>query len=177
MSAPDHRSTPAVSSFQTPKPPAPFTTPLSAAEMANKQAVVHDYRRDVRDRPAAGPRAEPRWLFHQAGERRAPTTARYSTASSASASFRAAIRCRRIRRKSKLYGTGGLGVLKAEPGGEKPTRGAVAAVLQPGKPDSAGSQFFICVTDQLALAGQVHDLRPRLRRPRRRPEDLRGARR
>jgi peptidyl-prolyl cis-trans isomerase B (cyclophilin B) len=44
-------------------------------------------------------------------------------------------------------------VLKAEPGVEKPTRAAVAAVLQPGKPDSAGSQFFICVTDQLGLQG------------------------
>ena len=34
------------------------------------------------------------------------------------------------------------------------TRGAVAAVLQPGKPDSGGSQFFIAVTDQPALDGQ-----------------------
>jgi peptidyl-prolyl cis-trans isomerase B (cyclophilin B) len=53
-----------------------------------------------------------------------------------------------------LYGTGGLGVLKREPNVEKATRGAVAAVLQPGKPDSAGAQFFICVTDQPALDGQ-----------------------
>ena len=34
------------------------------------------------------------------------------------------------------------------------SRGAVAAVLQPGKPDSAGSQFFVCVTDQPALDGK-----------------------
>jgi cyclophilin family peptidyl-prolyl cis-trans isomerase len=34
------------------------------------------------------------------------------------------------------------------------TRGAVAAVLQPGKPDSAGTQFFVAVTDQVALNGQ-----------------------
>ena len=34
------------------------------------------------------------------------------------------------------------------------TRGAVSAVLQPGKPDSAGAQFFVCVTDQPALDGQ-----------------------
>src|SRR5207247_1910094 len=33
-------------------------------------------------------------------------------------------------------------------------RGAVAAVLQPGKPDSGGAQFFVAVTDQLALNGQ-----------------------
>jgi peptidyl-prolyl cis-trans isomerase B (cyclophilin B) len=54
----------------------------------------------------------------------------------------------------KQYGTGGLGVLKFEASAEQPTRGAVAAVLVPGKADSAGSQFFICVTDQPALAGQ-----------------------
>ena len=52
--------------------------------------------------------------------------------------------------KSSLYGTGGLGMLKAEFSAEPATRGAVAAVLQPNKPDSAGSQFFICVTDQVA---------------------------
>jgi peptidyl-prolyl cis-trans isomerase B (cyclophilin B) len=55
--------------------------------------------------------------------------------------------------KAELYGTGGLGVLKAEFSAEPPTRGAVAAVLQPNRPDSAGSQFFICVTDQPSLAG------------------------
>ena len=52
------------------------------------------------------------------------------------------------------YGTGGLGVLRFEANSEKPTRGAVAAVLVPGRSDSAGSQFFICVTDQPALDGQ-----------------------
>ena len=31
---------------------------------------------------------------------------------------------------------------------------AVSAVLQPGKADSAGSQFFVCVTDQPALDGK-----------------------
>jgi peptidyl-prolyl cis-trans isomerase B (cyclophilin B) len=56
--------------------------------------------------------------------------------------------------KSKLYGTGGLGILKAEFSGEKHTRGAVSAVLLPKKPDSAGSQFFVCVSDQPALDGQ-----------------------
>ena len=56
--------------------------------------------------------------------------------------------------KAKLYGTGGLGVLKAEPSAEKHTRGAVSAVLQPGKPNSAGAQFFVCVTDQPALDGK-----------------------
>ena len=52
------------------------------------------------------------------------------------------------------YGTGGLGVLRFEANAEKHTRGAVSAVLVPGNRDSAGSQFFICVTDQPALDGQ-----------------------
>ena len=56
--------------------------------------------------------------------------------------------------KVKQYGTGGLGVLEGELNAEKATRGAVGAVLQPGKPDSAGAQFFVCVTDQPALDGQ-----------------------
>lgn len=56
--------------------------------------------------------------------------------------------------KVKAYGTGGLGKLKAELSAEPSTRGAVAAVLQPNKPDSAGSQFFVCVTDQAALTGK-----------------------
>jgi len=56
--------------------------------------------------------------------------------------------------KVKAYGTGGLGRLEAEFSSEPATRGAVAAVLQPGKADSAGSQFFVCVTDQPPLTGK-----------------------
>jgi peptidyl-prolyl cis-trans isomerase B (cyclophilin B) len=52
------------------------------------------------------------------------------------------------------YGTGGLRELRFETNAEKPTRGAVAAVLIPGQRDSAGSQFFICITDQPAIDGQ-----------------------
>jgi peptidyl-prolyl cis-trans isomerase B (cyclophilin B) len=52
------------------------------------------------------------------------------------------------------YGTGGLSQLRFEPNAEKHTRGAVSAVLVPGRRDSAGSQFFISVSDQPALDGQ-----------------------
>jgi cyclophilin family peptidyl-prolyl cis-trans isomerase len=56
--------------------------------------------------------------------------------------------------KRDHYGTGGLGVLKNEVSAEKHTRGAVSSVLLPGKPDSGGSQFFICIVDQPVLDGQ-----------------------
>jgi cyclophilin family peptidyl-prolyl cis-trans isomerase len=52
------------------------------------------------------------------------------------------------------YGTGGLKALRFEANAEKHTRGAVSAVLVPGDKDSAGSQFFICVSDQAALDSQ-----------------------
>ena len=53
-----------------------------------------------------------------------------------------------------LYGTGGQNMVKAEARAPKMTRGSVAAVLVPGKPDSAGSQFFIVLADQPALDNQ-----------------------
>ena len=56
--------------------------------------------------------------------------------------------------KRELYGTGGLNAVKAEPRAAKMTRGSVAAVLVPGKPDSAGAQFFVAVVDQPGLDGQ-----------------------
>jgi cyclophilin family peptidyl-prolyl cis-trans isomerase len=56
--------------------------------------------------------------------------------------------------QKEKYGTGGLNVLRFEANREKHTRGAVSAVLVPGRKDSAGAQFFICVTDQPALDGQ-----------------------
>jgi peptidyl-prolyl cis-trans isomerase B (cyclophilin B) len=56
--------------------------------------------------------------------------------------------------KQALYGTGGLGMLQAEPSAEPFTRGAVAAALRPNQPDSGGAQFFVCVSDQPGLAGQ-----------------------
>ncbi len=59
--------------------------------------------------------------------------------------------------KADAYGTGGLSVLRAERNGEKNTRGAVSAVVGANKPDSGGSQFFICITNQPALDG-VHDV-------------------
>ena len=56
--------------------------------------------------------------------------------------------------KKARYGTGGLGLLKAELSSQPMARGAVAAVLRPSSPDSAGNQFFICLSDQPALTGK-----------------------
>jgi len=56
--------------------------------------------------------------------------------------------------KRPQYGTGGLNAVKAEPRAAKMTRGSVAAVMVPGKPDSAGSQFFIVLADQPSLDNQ-----------------------
>jgi peptidyl-prolyl cis-trans isomerase B (cyclophilin B) len=57
-------------------------------------------------------------------------------------------------KKSALYGTGGLGLLKAEFSSRSMTRGSVAAVLRPRQPDSGGNQFFVCLFDQPSLTGQ-----------------------
>jgi len=56
--------------------------------------------------------------------------------------------------KRAQYGTGGLNAVKAEARAPKMTRGSVAAVLIPGRPDSAGAQFFIVLADQPTLDNQ-----------------------
>jgi len=56
--------------------------------------------------------------------------------------------------KRAQYGTGGQNLVKAEPRAPQLTRGSVAAVLVPGRPDSAGAQFFVLVADQPTLGGQ-----------------------
>lgn len=55
--------------------------------------------------------------------------------------------------KFAQFGTGGMNLLKAEFTDDNYVAGTVAAVLAPGKPDSGGSQFFICATDQKGLVG------------------------
>jgi peptidyl-prolyl cis-trans isomerase B (cyclophilin B) len=56
--------------------------------------------------------------------------------------------------KRDQYGMGGLNAVKADPRAPHVTSGSVAAVLAPGRPDSAGAQFFILLADQPALANQ-----------------------
>jgi len=145
-----------VSAQVRPKPPGaaqPFTTSLSQDEMRNKQAVLETSRGTIVIE-----------LLSQA----APNHVGYfmklaKDGAYAGTTFHRAIKLGIIQggdpltrdpAKRALYGTGGLGVLKAEISQEAMTAGAVAAVTQPNKPDSAGAQFFIAVTDQPALTGQ-----------------------
>lgn len=133
--------------------PIPFTTTFTVAEMANKQAVVNT---------SAGA------FVIDLKPELAPNHVGYFIKLAREGAYEGTVFHRVIRNgiiqggdplskdpaKSSLYGTGGLGVLKAEISAERATRGAVAAVIQPGKPDSAGAQFFVCVTDQPALDGK-----------------------
>lgn len=133
--------------------PRPYTTTRPVADLTNKQAVVNtsagsfviDLRPDLAPNHVgyfvklAGEGAYDGTTFHR--------VIRHGIVQGGDPLSKDAS-------KAKLYGTGGLGVLKAEISGEPTTRGAVAAVLQPGKPDSAGAQFFVCVTDQAALTGK-----------------------
>jgi cyclophilin family peptidyl-prolyl cis-trans isomerase len=136
-----------------PAAPAPFKSTLSAAAMASKQAVIET---------AAGP------IVIDLRPDLAPNHVGYFMKLANDGSFNGTIFHRVIRNgitqggdplskdpaKGAQYGTGGLGVLQAEHSAEPFARGTVAAVIRPGQPDSAGAQFFICVTDQPALAGQ-----------------------
>lgn len=130
-----------------------FTTPLTLAQMTNKQAVVEttagtfviDLRPDLAPNHVgyimrlAGDGAYAGTIFHrvirdgiiQGGDpiSKDPT-------------------------KQALYGTGGLGMLRAEHSPEPFSAGTVGAVIRPGQPDSAGAQFFVCASDQPALTGQ-----------------------
>lgn len=56
--------------------------------------------------------------------------------------------------RKKLYGTGGLGLLRAEFSDRPMSRGAVAAVLRPSSIHSGGSQFFVVLSDQPSLTGK-----------------------
>jgi peptidyl-prolyl cis-trans isomerase B (cyclophilin B) len=142
---------------QAPRRPAPdappFTTPMTVEQMTKKQAVVEtsmgtfaiDLRPDL-----------------------APNHVGYFIKLASEGAYNGTVFHRLIRdgiiqggdplskdpSKASQYGVGGLGVLKAEHSAEHHTRGTVSAVIRPGQPDSAGAQFFICVTDQPALDGQ-----------------------
>jgi cyclophilin family peptidyl-prolyl cis-trans isomerase len=53
-----------------------------------------------------------------------------------------------------MWGTGGLSLLASEVSDLKHERGSVSTIRIPNKPDSDGSQFFICLSAQPSLDGQ-----------------------
>ncbi|MGH9337716.1 MAG: peptidylprolyl isomerase, partial [Vicinamibacteria bacterium] len=130
-----------------------FTTPLTLEEMRGKQALVETTLGE---------------LVIELLPEKAPNHAGYfmklvSEGAYDGTSFHRVVKygiiqggdpTTRDREARDQFGTGGLGFLAPELNDEKHTRGAVSAVQIPGKPDSAGSQFFIVVTDQASLDGQ-----------------------
>jgi peptidyl-prolyl cis-trans isomerase B (cyclophilin B) len=135
-------------------PAGPYKTTLSAAEMKGKQAVIETARGAIVVELL--PDVAPNHVGYFISEAR--------KGAFDGTTFHSAVKLGIVQggdplskdpAKRAMYGTGGLGILAAEFNSEPVTRGAVAAVLQPGKPDSAGNQFFIAVTDQVALNGQV----------------------
>ena len=124
-----------------------FTTPLTLEQMKNKQAVVQTSAGTIVIQllPEAAPN-------HVGYFMKLAQEGAYAGTTFHRAVLRGIVQggdpLSKDPAKAKLYGTGGLGVLKPEIGSEPATRGAVAAVLQPKKPDSGGAQFFVCVTDQ-----------------------------
>jgi cyclophilin family peptidyl-prolyl cis-trans isomerase len=136
-----------------PARPGPFTTPLSLAEMTNKQAVVETSKGTfVFDLlPASAPNHVGFFMSNARAGAYDGTT------------FHRVIKYGIIQggdplsrdpAKSAAYGTGGLNRLRRELSTESHTIGTVSAVLAPGQPDSGGLQFFVCANPQLALDGQ-----------------------
>lgn len=143
---------------QTRRGPAParptfYTTTLTPAQMANKQAVVETPKGTfvIELLPDVAPNHVGYFIeLAQKGAFNGTT-------------FHRALRLGLVQAgdpitkdpaKRALYGTGGLGVLRFQKNDLKHVRGAVSAVLRPGQPDSAGSQFFVCISDQPTLDGQ-----------------------
>ena len=138
----------------SPQPASPqfFTTPLTLDQMRNKQAVVEtDLGTIIIDLlPEAAPNHVGYFIKNAQDGAYVGTT------------FHRVVRQGIVQggdpltkdpAKVEAYGTGGLGVLRAERNAEKNTRGAVSAVVGGGNPDSGGTQFFICVADQPGLDG------------------------
>ena len=136
-----------------PAPPQLFTTPLTLEQMSGKQAVIET---------TAG-----RIVLELLPDK-APNHVGYFIKLAQEGAYNGTTFHRLIKHgiiqggdplskepsKTAQYGTGGLKMLAFEPGAGSHVRGAVSSVLVPGNRDSAGAQFFICVTPQPSLDGQ-----------------------
>ena len=134
-------------------PAVPFTTPLTVAQMSNKQAVVETTAGSfvIDLRPDLAPNHVGYFMKLAREGVYANTT------------FHRVVRHGIIQggdplskdpSKAAQVGTGGLGVLKRERSAQLFSPGAVGAALRPGQVDSGGAQFFVCVTHQPILEGE-----------------------
>jgi peptidyl-prolyl cis-trans isomerase B (cyclophilin B) len=136
-----------------PAPPAPPVNPYTPAQMKGKQAVVDTDAGTfvIQLLPDAAPNHVGQFMKRAADAAYAGTifhrVVRYGIVQGGDPLSRDPA-------KAAQYGSGGFGSLRAEITAEPMTAGAVAAVSLPGQRDTAGSQFVICVSDQLALNGQ-----------------------
>lgn len=146
---------PAPAAPATPKPiaPAPFVTPFVLAEMAGKQAVLTTTAGEIVIDLLPEHAPNHVGLFIK--------TAREGGFDGTT--FHRVVRQGIVQGGDPLTkdpatrvkaGTGGLNLVAREGVTEKHTRGAVSAVIVPGRPDSGGTQFFICIVDQPSLDGQ-----------------------
>lgn len=138
---------------QAPAKPAYFTTPLTPAEMANKQAVVETSKGTFIFEllPDAAPNHVGFFIKNAQDDVYVGTT------------FHRVIKYGIIQggdpisrdpAKVSSYGTGGMHRLRQELSAESHTIGTASAVLAPGQSDSGGLQFFVCANPQVALDGQ-----------------------
>jgi cyclophilin family peptidyl-prolyl cis-trans isomerase len=133
--------------------PAPFVTPLSADEMRGKQAVLTTALGDIVIDLLPEHAPNHVGLFIKTAQEGGLT----------GTTFHRVVRQGIVQGGDPLTrdpatraraGTGGLNLVAREGVAEKHTRGAVSAVIVPGRPDSGGTQFFICIVDQPSLDGQ-----------------------
>jgi peptidyl-prolyl cis-trans isomerase B (cyclophilin B) len=145
---------PAAGQARQTKPPAPlYTTPMTMEEMSGKQAVIETTAgRIVIDLlPAQAPNHVGYFIKLARGGAYNNTTFHRLIAHGI---IQGGDPLSKDPAKAGQYGTGSLKMLAFEPGSGSHARGAVSAVLVPGNRDSAGAQFFICVTPQPSLDGQ-----------------------
>lgn len=138
-----------------PAPPAPvyFTSPYSLEEMRGKQAVVETTNGTfvIQLLPESAPNHV---AFFMSEARGGTFTGTVFHRVIPHGMIQGGDPLSKDPSKAADYGSGGLNRLRAESKAEKTTAGAVAAVLLPGQPDSAGSQFFVLASDQPGVDGQ-----------------------
>lgn len=144
---------PAPAKPAAPAAPALFTTPLSLDEMRGKQAVLTTAAGDIVIDLLPEHAPNHVGLFIKTAREGGLT----------GTTFHRVVRQGIVQGGDPLTrdpatrakaGTGGLNLVAREGLTEKHTRGAVSAVIVPGRPDSGGTQFFICIVDQPSLDGQ-----------------------